>query len=66
MDRAVFFAAVIAQQAACFGKQAFKSRHLAKEVATRTNRRRDGTLGTYRCVHCDAWHIGNSDTKSSM
>lgn len=45
----------------CAGKHPFDSRALANEVASRSSRRRDATLQTYRCPCCMKWHIGNTN-----
>lgn len=53
------------EKAQCFGKQAFESAVLAKEVVKRMNRnkRKPIPADSYRCDFCGKWHIGHRKVK---
>lgn len=42
----------------CFGKQAFKSKRLAEQVAGRSRRRKSCDVHVFKCSACRRWHIG--------
>lgn len=45
-------------QSGCFGKDGFKTKHQAAEVAKKASRRRDARLNPYHCQFCGLFHIG--------
>lgn len=44
--------------ATCKAKQVFASADLAAKVAKRMSTRRSVNISSYRCPHCEAWHLG--------
>ena len=52
---------------ACTGKDGFATMNLAREVASRMNRRhKDGTLNSYKCPYCGMYHVGNFNKKGKF
>jgi hypothetical protein len=46
----------------CWGKVRFEPhrRDLARQVASRMAKSKHTRMETFRCPHCDGWHIGQS------
>lgn len=42
----------------CTGKQKYKTKDVAQKIASKVASRSRERLETYRCKHCQAWHIG--------
>ena len=45
----------------CWGKVRFEpnNRALAVKVASRMSKPQHPRITTFRCPHCDGWHVGN-------
>ena len=43
----------------CVGKQVFRTKKLADQVAARMRASRTSALSPYKCQHCGEWHIGS-------
>ncbi len=44
---------------ACAGKHGYASAALAKEVCSRSARKKHKSAEVYKCIHCRLWHIGH-------
>ena len=45
-------------QSGCYGKQGFKTKKQASEIAKKASRSRDARVNPYYCQFCRLFHIG--------